>query len=266
MHNLSLVRTQKAAPHSSTVMHENKIMTRKVPIICCHESTAPAFSIFNPNDWAGRSKSIIHLCAANYGLLIYTSQMISNTFTQADSLCAPSFSNLKSQYRMAKWPISNCTCFVDMPQLHLSIHSFLSEVKTFLDVLVQLTASEGIVSGEVHGFHKKGDDVGGKLLHILKNNAIKAKKNEALLLHDLIIEHKKKWIDDVVSNRDLLIHPENFATIMFVLDISEKDGDLQLDGIIKPVMAGEEFDKYADGLLSSIGEFTNQFLKYLKNA
>ena len=33
--------------------------------------------------------------------------------------------------------------------------------------------------GEVRGFHKKGDDVGGKLLHILKNNATKAKKEAA---------------------------------------------------------------------------------------
>lgn len=185
---------------------------------------------------------------------------------QAESLCAPSFSNLKSQYKMAKWPISNCICYVDIPQLHLSIHSFLSEIKTFLDVLAQLTASEGIVSGEVHGFHKKGDDVGGKLLHILKNNATKAKKNAALLLHDLIIEHKKKWIDNAVNSRDLLIHPDNFATIMFALDISEKDGDIQLDGIIKPAMAGEAFDKYANGVLSIINEFTNQFLKHLKNA
>jgi len=48
----------------------------KTPIILLHKSSVPAFSVFNPNDWDGKSKQIIDLCAINYGLLLYTSKII----------------------------------------------------------------------------------------------------------------------------------------------------------------------------------------------
>lgn len=235
-------------------------------MILCHESSWPAFNIFNPNEWSGKSKPIIELCAANFGLLIYTSKLMNDIFKEAQALCAPSFENLKSQWRISKWEISGCTYLVDVPNLHLSIHSFLSAVKTFLDVLVQLASTEGIVSVEVHGFHRKGETIGGKLLHILKNNTTKSKQNTAILLHDLIIDHKKIWIDNSVNSRDLLIHPEGLVKMMFILVISEKDNELNLDGILKPSLNGEEFDIYAKKTLSRIEEFTNLFLRHIKNA
>jgi len=238
----------------------------KIPVILLHESTAPAFFIFNPNDWGGKSKPIINLCSVNYGLLIYTSKMINDIFEKADVLCSSSFENLRVQWKKAKWELSQCNYFVDVPHLHLSIHSFLSSVKTFLDVIVQLLSAEGLVSGEVHGFHKKGNSVGGQILQILKKNTTKINKNKALSLLDLIIKHKAIWIDNAVNNRDLLIHPEGFSKIMFALVLSEINGDLNLEKILKPSFNGIAFDKYASDMLSSIEIFSNEFLKCLKNA
>jgi len=238
----------------------------KIPVILLDESTTPAFSIFNPNDWDSKSKPIIHLCSVNYGLLIYTSKMINGIFEKAHALCSPSFESLTVQWKTSKWDLSKCTYFVDVPSLHLSIHSFLSSVKTFLDVIVQLISTEGIVSGDVHGFHKKGDNVGGKLLQILKNNTTKSNKDKALLLHDLIIDHKKLWIDTAVNSRDLLIHPGGFSKIMFALVLSERNGALTLDQILKPSFDDITFDEYANNMLSSIETFANLFLKGLKNA
>lgn len=241
-------------------------MAPKISVILCHNSSWPAFHIFNPNDWSGKSKPIIELCAANFGLLLYTSKLINDIFREAQALCAPSFVNLKSKWRISKWEIPRCTYLADVPNLHLAIHSFLSAVKTYLDVLVQLTNTEGIVSVEVHGFHKRGKTIGGELLNILKNNATKSKQNTAMLLYDLIIDHKRIWIDNSVNSRDLLIHPEGLVKMMFILVISEKDKELNLDRILKPALNGEEFDIYAKKTLLKIEEFTNLFLRHIKNA
>jgi len=238
----------------------------KIPIILLHESSAPAFSIFDPNDWDSKSKPIIHLCAINYGLLIYTSKMINDIFEKANVLCSFSLEIIKFQWGKAKWDLSKSNYFADVPQLHLSIHSFLSSVKTFLDVIAQLIGTEGLVSVKIHGFHKKGNSVGGQLLQILENNATKINKDKAGLLQDLIIKHKGLWIDNAVNNRDLLIHPEGFSKIMFALVLSEKNGNLNLDEILKPSFDGVSFDKYAINMLSSIEEFSTGFLKCIKNA
>ncbi len=238
----------------------------KIPTILLHESSVPAFSIFNPNDWGSKSKPIIHLCAVNYGLLIYTSKMISDIFEKAHVLCSSSLENLRFQWGKAKWELSKGNYFVDVPQLHLSIHSFLSLVKTFLDVIVQLIGTEGLVSVEIHGFHKRGNSVGGQLIQILNNNATKIDTDKALLLRELIVRHKTLWIDDAVNNRDLLIHPEGFSKIMFILVLSEKNGNLNLDEILKPSFGGIQFDKYALNILSSVEAFSKEVIKCLKNA
>jgi len=238
----------------------------KIPTILLHQSSAPAYSIFNPNDWSNRSKQIIHLCAINYGLLKFTFKMIKDVFENANVLCANSFKNLLSQWAMSKWELSRCNYFVDVPQLHLSIHSFLSTVKTFLDVLVQLISTEGIVSSEIHGFHKKGKSVGGQLLQILNNNAKAANKEKARLLYKLIIKHKSIWIDSAVNNRDLLLHPEGFSKIMFTLALSEENGELNLDEILKPSFDNIAFDKYAHNMLSHVEILSKDIIECLKSS
>ena len=227
--------------------NEMSKIENKTPVILLHKSSVPAFSVFNPNDWYNKSKPIIDLCAINYGLLLYTSKIINNIFENAHILCTPSLNNLRAQWEKAKWELTNCNYFVDVPQkkLHLSIHSFLSSVKTFLDVVVQLIGTEGLVSAKIRGFNKEGNIIGGRLLKILENNATKSNKHEAKTLHDLIVKHKELWIDDVVKNRDLLVHPEGFSKIMFVFVLSEKNGNLNLDEILKPSFGNVVFDKYA---------------------
>jgi len=236
----------------------------KTPIILLHKSSVPAFSVFNPNDWDGKSKQIIDLCAINYGLLLYTSKIINNIFENANVLCSSSLNNLRTQWEKAKWELTKCNYFVDVPQLHLSIHSFLSSVKTFLDVVVQLIGTEGLVSAKIHGFHKEGNIIGGRLLKILENNATKNNKDKAKFMHDLIVKHKELWIDDAVNNRDLLIHPEGFSKIMFVFVLSEENGNLNLDEILKPSFGNVVFDKYALDTLSYVEAFSREIIKCLK--
>jgi len=192
--------------------------------------------------------------------------MLNDIFENAHVLCSSSLKNIRFQWGKAKWELSKSNYFVDVPQLHLSIHSFLSSVKTFLDVIVQLIDTEGLVSVEIHGFHKKGNSVDGQLLQILNNNATKINKDKAVLLRDLIDRHKALWIDDAVNNRDLLIHPEGFSKIMFALVLSEKNGNLNLDEILKPSFGGIAFDKYAFNTLSFVETFSREVIKCLKNS
>jgi len=238
----------------------------KIPVLLLHESSTPAYSIFNPNDWDIKSKQIIDLCAINYGLLIFTSKMINDIFENAHVLCTSSFKNLLRQWGMAKWELSKSNYFVDVPQLHLSVLSFLSSVKTFLDVFVQLIGTEEIISSKVHGFHKKGESVGGQLLQMLNNNARTANKEKARSLHKVIVKHKALWIDDAVNNRDLLIHPEGFSKIMFVLALSEKEGNLNLDDILKPTFGNLTFDKYAQKTLLYAEIFSRDVIECLRNS
>lgn len=241
-------------------------MKSQIPVIMLDQSTAPAFSVFNPNDWGRNSKLIVQSCAANYGLLIYAVARIKNIFSQADGLCLSRFNDLKAQWKMSRWNLSSCIYLVDIPEAHLSIHSFLSTVKTFLDVFAQLISSEGIVHDKIHGFHKKGENVGGRLLHILSNNAVKSKKQVATLLHDLICHHKLIWIDHAVNNRDFFIHPENgLSKVMFALELDEVDGELKLIKIIKPSFDNEDFDAYVGKTLSRVDEFSKKYLEYLKS-
>ena len=63
---------------------------------------------------------------------------------------------------------------------------------------------------------------------MLSKNAHKTKKHAAMLIHDLICDHKKIWIDDVVNSRDSFIHPEEGLTkVMFGLDLHEVHGEAQ---------------------------------------
>jgi hypothetical protein len=237
-------------------------MTQQIPVILCDTSTAPAFSLFNPNDWDGKSKLVIQSCAAHYGLLIHTEKKIKDIVNNAETLCAPRFGDLTRQWKTSKWDISKCTYWVDIPEVHLSIHSFLSTVKTFLDIIVQLISSEGIVAGVIHGFHEKGD----KVLKTLKNNVSKSNEKKATLLYNFIAQQKDIWIDKAIYIRDFFIHPEKgLSTVMFSLDVREEDGELQLTNIQKPSFDDEEFNVYAENALIQAKEFSEEYIKLIKS-
>lgn len=241
-------------------------MKHKIPVILIDENTYPAFSLFNPNEWGGESKPIILSCAANYGLLIYSLTRVNDIFERADVLCLPRGNNLKAQWETARWDLSECMYLVDIPEAHLSIHSFLTTVKTLLDVFVQLISSEGIVSKKIHGFHKKGNNIGGKLLHILKHKASITKRQSALRLHELICQHKETWIDQAVNSRDLFIHPEKGLTrVMFGLSLCEHNGKLNIDKIVKPTIDDQDFDIYAEKTLLKVEQFLKKSIEYIKS-
>jgi hypothetical protein len=101
---------------------------------------------------------------------------------------------------------------------------------------------------------------------VLSKNAHKPKKQAAMLIHDLICDHKKIWIDDVVNSRDSFVHPERgLAKVMFGLDHYEADGELKPGRILKPSFNNEDFDTYARKTLSMVEAFSVKCIAYLKD-
>lgn len=239
----------------------------KIPVILIHPSSMASYILFNPNSWKGASKQIIRSCAAQYGLLCYSLDKLDKLFIDAEKLCRPSLQNLDSQWNTAKWTHKKCRYLVEIPEVHLYIQIFLMSVKTLLDLIIQLISSESVISSKIHGFHKKNKIIGGEVLNILKNNSNKSKKDVANKTVALINKHKKDWMDEAISVRDLLTHPEKgIAQVMFELKVQETQQGLKLAKIIKPKIniSGVDFNDYARGVLGKIETFSKDFLKLVK--
>ncbi len=151
----------------------------KIPIIAVNGTSWSVYSIFNQNDWTGNSKMIIMSCASQYGLLGYQVSKIPSLLQYSKKMCESEFLDLKSQWEKASWNVDKFDYLVEIPEYYLNITAYLETLKTFLDLIVQLISTEGIVNPIIHGFHTKGKIIGGDLLHILENNAKKDKSDTA---------------------------------------------------------------------------------------
>ena len=170
----------------------------KNPLIIVSESTWMAAGVFNPNDWTGDSKGIIQFCSTEYGVLLHCRDQIVKACEGSAVLCAEDIRILQKQWRTLRFDPSRIEAFAEIPQVHVQIEAFLSATKTLLDLVVQLLASEGVVSASVHGFHEKGT----KVLKTLSNNATAQRKVTATQIERLISAHKEIWIDKAIAARD----------------------------------------------------------------
>jgi len=248
-------------------MNDLEEIEPRIPVILCHSTSWSAYSIFNPNDWSNASKPIALSCAAQYALLCYTAARLEDLFQHADEVCQSRFSELRAQWKEAPWDVGRCRYWVEVPEVHLHIQAFLATVKTFLDLIVQLVSTEGVVSTRVHGFHKRRDKVGGKLLNALNTRAQSAKSDVASRLREFLEKQKAVWIDQVVSARDGLAHPEKgMYQVVFALEIQADDADLKRLRILRPSINGQPFDEYAKETVNHVESFSRTFLRLLKAA
>ncbi len=234
----------------------------KTPVLLVDPASVQAFHIFNPNDWSGLSKAIVSSCAAQYGLLNYSVKKLHELFGNAEKICLPKINELKNQWKTSKWPIDKCDYLAEAPEVHLFIQAYLNSIKTFLDLIVQLISTENIVYKKIHGFHKKNRDPGGNLLHTLKNKANDNKVADCLL--KLIVEQKDRWIDEAISARDSLVHPEKgLIQVMFQLEITPKNSGLELKEIRKPSMGTTDFNQWADETFKNLNDFSELFISII---
>jgi hypothetical protein len=248
-------------------MTQSKQDTPKTPTILIYSTSKSAYSIFNSNAWEGNSKPIITSCGAQYSLLQYQVTKLPSLIRYSQEICEARFMELKNHWGKSPWDINRGDYLVEVPEFHLHVQSFLATIKTFLDLIVQLISTEGIVAKTVHGFHKKGKQVGGEVLQILETKARPEKSNTAGELFKLIDGQKTAWIDQAVNVRDILVHPVNgLAQVMFRLEIGQKKGELKLLKIIQPSLAGVQFDEYSHMTLMHIDNFSKSYVDIMKAA
>lgn len=244
---------------------DQKELTSKVPVLLLHGDSKPAFSIFNPNEWAGSSRSIVMSCAAQYGLLNHGASQMSLVLKRCEKLCKVRFLELQGEWAKAPWELDRCYYLVEIPEFHLHAQAYLSTIKTLLDMLAQLVTTEGIVNKKVHGFHKKGKQIGGEFLHILDVKAYSAQKGIASQLCQLVEEHKAVWIDEAIKLRDDLVHPEKgMYQVTFGLEIELDNESLRLARVLPPAIDGREFEEYAQETMNHLRHFSKLFLCTLK--
>lgn len=246
-------------------MTQSKNDTPKIPTILLYPTSKSAYSIFNSNTWEGESKSIITSCAAQYSLLEYQVTKLPSLIQYSRGICEARFMELNNHWEKSPWDINKGDYLVEVPEFHLHIQAFLATIKTFLDLIVQLISTEGIVNKTVHGFHKKGKQVGGEVLQILETKAKPEKTYTARELFKLIDGQKTAWIDQAVNVRDIMVHPvEGIAQVMFRLEIGQKQGNLKLLKIIQPSLAGVQFDQYSHMTLMQIDNFSKRYVDIMK--
>jgi hypothetical protein len=239
----------------------------KIPTIMLDNTSKSAYAIFNPNDWIDNSKPIIVSSAAQYSLLEYQATKLPSLAQYSRKICELRFNEIQDQWEKSPWDINKGDYLIEVPEYHLNIQAYLATIKIFLDLIVQLISSEGIVNATVDGFHRKGEVIGGKLLKILENNAKQEKSDAARKLIKFIIEQKNSWIDQAVNVRDLLVHPdEGMAQVMFRLEIVHKNEKLKLHRVWQPSLAGLQFDQYAQITLMQVEYFSKNILEIIQAA
>lgn len=221
--------------------------------------------LFNPNLWSGKSKGIVQSCWTEFSVLRHCVNQLREMCVAGDLLCAMHIDSLQKQWALAEFDIQGVLIFGQVPDLHMRIEAFFSGVKTLLDLLVQLLSSECVVNGAVHGFHRAKNVYGGDVLNMLANNAFAEKKELAQKVTALLLAHKAEWIDQVIADRDRLVHPgEGAFQLMFQLSLLAKNRKLRCTGVSPPEVDSEPIDRYAARVLDEAQSFVSAFLGLLK--
>ncbi len=151
-----------------------------INIIAADDFSVGSWRIFNPNEWTrAESRDIIQSCVAEYSLLAFTVAKLRALFDSARELCWRRYVQIRESLGQPLQYPGKCAYWAEVPEVHLHIEAFLGSAKTFLDIVVQLAATEGIVTSAVDGFHRKGGNIGGKFLNCLRCNACNSHKDRA---------------------------------------------------------------------------------------
>ena len=239
----------------------------RIPVVCVDESAVAGAMLFDPNSWPAVTKGLMHSCWTEYSVLHHCVTQLVAMCDERERVCQRHIATIQQQWSTQKFDLQKVLIYGQHPDLHIRIEAFFSGVKSLLDLLVQILSTEKVVSAKLDGFHRVQDIYGGKVLNALERNVPDTKKELAAKFHALILEHKRKWIDQTISARDQLIHPEKgMHQLMFQLEFTEKDGKLVCQKINAPAIEAESMDQYAQRILKAVETFTSNFIELAKAA
>lgn len=234
---------------------------QKIPVMMVAPTTGTSAHSFNPNDWEGVSKGLIQSCQTEYGLFLHCQATVVSLCEQGRELCAGQIADVQQQWATAKFDLSRCDFFAEVPGFHVHAAAFFSAAKALLDKLAQLLSSEEIVGSHVHGFHENGD----RVVRSLQRTARADRRPIAKPVETLIHRHKELWIDDLIVVRDGLLHPPRGSTqAMFRLVMSEHAAEIVCNEVIPPMVQQIPIDRYLGGVSTHAGEFITQYLALVR--
>lgn len=250
---------------ASMVMEPRRNNDQRIAVICVDPSAVAGFQVFNPNDWQGDSKAVVLSCSTELSILQYGVNGITEICRSPKERCQPHFENLKRQWGDPTRSLPKTICYAQVPELHVLIEAFFSGIKSLLDLIVQLLSTEKIVGTAVNGFHRAGPIYGGRVLNALGGNSCAGNKEIADRLKELVADHKQRWIDEVISSRDLLIHPTKGAhQLMFELRLAIRDGLLVYEDAVPPSVGDQTVDRYSAAQLENTKHFAQAFIAALR--
>lgn len=238
----------------------------RIPVICVDPSTVIGTEIFNSNSWSADSKGLVDSCLAEFSVLHHCIGQIVAMCKEPERLCQGQIATFQQQWAIAKFDLGKVILLGEQPDLHMRIEAFFSGVKSLLDLIVQLLSTEKIVAATIHGFHRDQNVYGGSVLKTLQNNTPKNKREVASKIEALLTEHKNKWIDQVITARNLLIHPKGgMSQLMLHFDCEEKDGRLVCTRITPPIIDSMPIDQYAQHTFEQARIFASAFVALLQS-
>lgn len=226
-----------------------------------HGTSGRAHKLFEFNKWQADSKSVTQSCITQYGLINYTVISLDKVFNDLDNICQKRLLEYPFNLKEDKWDFARCAFFIENPIIHLYTQAFLAEVKTFLDLVIQLVCTEKVVSAGLNGFHEKGE----RVLNVLTNNVVSGRNRSASRLIKLITDHKGIWIDQFIDFRDGLIHlPRGMMQIMVSVELEDINSKVSIKSVTRPSVNGMNFNDFAHLILNKLDLFTKEMISILK--
>jgi hypothetical protein len=233
-----------------------------IPVICLAPGAVGSYRIFNPNEWDGQSRAIVQTCAAVLGAASAAAQHIRDACARPVDRCERHLNTLAGSVDDPS-VLGKASMFGQDIELHNAVFAFVGNVKALLDLLVQLLSSEGVCNAQIHGFH----DSGSRVLNALCRNVAAEREPTAKRLAELVNCEKTSWIDEFISVRDDLIHPQRGShVLMFGLEVIWAGGRPSLKDAHAPAVGDSSLDCFVDNALVRAREFAARFLRELKTA
>lgn len=206
-------------------------------------------------------------CLTEFSVLHHCVAQIDDICKTPEKWCQSHVKLLQEQWTTSQFDLGRVALFGEQPDLHMRIEAFFSGIKSLLDLMVQLLASEKIVATAIDGFHRDKSVYGGRVLKVLQNNVPSAQKELAGKIETLLVQHKDQWIDEAISARDLLIHPnKGVSQLMFRFECEEKLGKLAFKQISPPTIGSTAINEYAKRTMEKTRIFARAFISLVQEA
>lgn len=241
--------------------------------VVCGPSMMCATALLNPNAFPNYMEKEANVVARRFAIVLHNIDSLS---INIDKATENFYTDLKRNWQMY---IQACNRKPDIESIaeHLgleylsSMHSFLYELKAFLDVyakLICMLISNTEETKTKLTFSKANIEgtplSGGKLVRWINNCSLKTVPKQRKLTKQ-IISSSKEWITPAVKLRDDIAHYRELPGLQHMcVSVTNGPTKISMSDISQPKMKnGQALDEYARSLSINLGQFVTRTLLLL---